>query len=263
MSDPPAGTRTERVRTALDAIDQARRGLAIWLAIVLVLTAGCFRGSERLLELMIPLLGKKLVAYDPSEPFLTMASLSCYAGLFLSLPAAVFMVWRGVSARFFPHWRRMGSVVVLVATALFAAGVTLCWRVLLPAGIAFLVGFEAEGTQAFISARMFVSFVGKMLLALGLAFEMPLVAFFLARAGWLSPAFFRKRWRHAILVCTVLAAVITPTPDVYNMALMTAPLLGLYFVSFAVVLLAFRAPGPTAPDPRSSAGPPPPAVPPS
>ncbi|HEY5996494.1 MAG TPA: twin-arginine translocase subunit TatC [Candidatus Deferrimicrobiaceae bacterium] len=240
MSDTAAATGTERVRTALDAVDRARRGLAIWLVLVLVLTAGCFHFSERLLEYMIPLLGKKLVAYDPSEPFLTMATLSCYAGLFLSLPAAVFMVWRGVSARYFPEWRHMGSLVVLVATALFAAGVVLCWRVLLPAGIGFLVGFEAEGTRAFISARMFVSFVCTMLLALGAAFEMPLVAYFLARAGWLSPAFFRKRWRHAILVCTVAAAVITPTPDIYNMTLMALPLLGLYFFSFAVVVVTTR-----------------------
>lgn len=257
MSDPPSGDGAGRVRVALDTLDEARRGLAIWLGLVLLLTAGCFHLSERLLESMIPLLGKKLVAYDPSEPFLTMASLSCYAGLVLSLPAGVYLVWRGVSARWFPQWRRMGGLVVLAATLLFAAGVALCWRVLLPAGIRFLVGFESEGTSAFISARTFVSFVGKMLLALGLAFEMPLVAFFLARAGWLSTAFFKKRWRHAMLVCTVLAAVITPTPDVYNMALMTAPLLALYFVSFGVVALSFKAPGSTATDPRSSAGPPP------
>jgi sec-independent protein translocase protein TatC len=240
MSDPPPGDGAGRVRVALDALDEVRRGLAIWLGLLLLLTAACFEGSERLLEGLIPLLGRKLVAYDPSEPFLTMASLSCYAGLFLSLPPGVYLVWRGVSARWFPKWRRMGGLVVLAASALFAAGVLLCWRLLLPAGIRFLVGFESEGTQAFISARTFVSFVGTMLLALGLAFEMPLVAFFLARAGWLSPAFFVKRWRHAILVCTVLAAVITPTPDIYNMALMTAPLLGLYFVSFLVVAIAGR-----------------------
>jgi sec-independent protein translocase protein TatC len=74
-----------------------------------------------------------------------------------------------------------------------------------------------------------------MLIALGLSFEAPLLAFFLAKLGWLKPEFFRDRWRHALLVCTVVAAVITPTPDVYNMTLMVMPLLGLYFVSFLVV----------------------------
>ena len=63
-------------------------------------------------------------------------------------------------------------------------------------------------------------------------------AFFLARLGWLKPSFFRNRWRYAILICTVLSAVITPTPDIYNMTLMAMPLLGLYFVSFLVVRAA-------------------------
>ncbi len=251
--------KADRIQAVLGELDRARRGLAILLVLILLLTGGCFLVSERLLALLIPLLGKKLVAYDPSEPFLTLLSISFYLAVFLSIPAAVWLVWRGVSMRYFSGVRRMGGPVVLVATALFASGATLCWRVLLPAGIGFLVSFEADGTRAFISARTFVSFVGTMLLALGLAFEMPLVAFFLARAGWLTPAFFRKRWRHAVLVCTVLAAVITPTPDIYNMGLMALPLLGLYFVSFGVVLLASRKErAPTAPGPRSSAGPPPP-----
>jgi sec-independent protein translocase protein TatC len=76
-----------------------------------------------------------------------------------------------------------------------------------------------------------------MLLALGFSFEAPLVSYFLARAGWLTPAGFRKRWRHALLFCIVLAAVLTPTPDVYNMTLMSLPLMGLYLASFGVVWL--------------------------
>ena len=77
--------------------------------------------------------------------------------------------------------------------------------------------------------------IGTMLLVLGFSFEAPLVSYFLARAGWLTPAFFRDKWRHAMLGCVVLSAVLTPTPDVYNLLLMTIPLFGLFFASFAVV----------------------------
>jgi len=80
-----------------------------------------------------------------------------------------------------------------------------------------------------------------MLIALGLSFEAPLLSFFLAKLGWLKPDFFRNRWRHALLICTIVAAIHHTHPDVYNMSLMTAPLLGLYFVSFLVVLAS--APG--------------------
>ena len=113
---------------------------------------------------------------------------------------------------------------------------------LLPAGIGFLVGFETRDVRALISAKKFISFCGTMLIALGLSFQAPLLSFFLAKLGWLKPAFFQNRWRYAVLICTVLAAIITPTPDVYNMTLMTIPLLGLYFVSFLVVRWSPRVP---------------------
>ncbi len=75
--------------------------------------------------------------------------------------------------------------------------------------------------------------------------------FFLAKAGWLKPRFFQDRWRHALLACTVIAAVITPTPDIYNMALMVMPLLGLYFVSYLVVLGVAAGRKTPEPDPRT------------
>ncbi len=109
------------------------------------------------------------------------------------------------------------------------------YYVLLPAGIGFLTGFETQDVRALISARKFVSFCGMMLLALGLSFEAPLASYILAKVGWLTPGFFRNKWRQAVLGCVVLAAVLTPTPDVYNLTLMTIPLLGLFFASFAVV----------------------------
>ncbi|MBP2682419.1 MAG: hypothetical protein H6Q79_458, partial [Deltaproteobacteria bacterium] len=65
------------------------------------------------------------------------------------------------------------------------------------------------------------------------------------------PEFFRKRWRHALLACTLLSAVITPTPDVYNMTLMGMPLMGLYFVSFLVVRMVAPRRKPPEPDPES------------
>jgi sec-independent protein translocase protein TatC len=252
----------DRVQAVLSEVDAARRGLGAYLVLVLVLAMACFHYSEPGLRVLIRLLGRMPVAYDPAEPFLTLASLSFYGAFVLSLPVGAWLLWRGVAGRFFPAWRGKAGIVVLVATALFLSGATLCWRVLLPAGIGFLVGFENGNVTALISARTFVSFCGTMIVALGLAFEMPLVAYFLARAGWLTPAFFKKRWRHAVLVCTVLAAVITPTPDVYNMTLMAIPLLALYFVSFGVVaFVSVRAGARQGPGPRSSGGPPPPGGP--
>ncbi|MGE5190353.1 MAG: twin-arginine translocase subunit TatC [Gemmatimonadota bacterium] len=224
-----------RFAAAITELDKARRGLAIYAAVVLAFTAAAFCFSERILVALVRLLNRKIVAYDPSEAFLSLVSLSFYCGIALSLPVGAWMVWRGVLAPRLPGMKRLGGAVIAVATLLFAGGVLLGYRVLLPSGIGFLAGFESRDVQALISARRFISFCGTMLIALGLSFEAPLLSYLLARIGWLGSGFFRKKWRHALLGCTVLAAVITPTPDVWNMTLMAVPLLGLYFVSFAVV----------------------------
>jgi len=223
------------VKTVIEGVDRARKGLAAYAVLVACLTVASFFYAEPLLHFLVRLLGRKLVAYSPAEGFLTLVSLSLYCGLTLSLPVGAWLHWRGAVARWVPGWRGWGAAVILLASALFVSGVLLGYYVLLPAGIGFLVSFETEKVAALISARKFISFCGTMLLALGLSFEAPLISYFLARAGWLTPRLFQKRWRHAILICVVVAAVLTPTPDVYNMTLMTLPLLGLYFVSFAVV----------------------------
>jgi sec-independent protein translocase protein TatC len=226
-----------RFKTIIGEVERARRGLAAYAVLVVALSVACFFYSEPILRFLVRILGRKLVAYSPAEGFLTLVSLSFYCGITLSLPAGVWLLWRGAVVRWVPGWRGWGAAVILLASALFVSGVLLGYYVLLPAGVGFLVGFETEKVAALISARKFISFCGMMLLALGLCFEAPLVSYFLARVGWLTPDLFRKGWRHAILICTILAAVITPTPDVYNMTLMVLPLLGLYFVSFAVVWL--------------------------
>jgi sec-independent protein translocase protein TatC len=224
-----------KITTIIDEVEKARKGIAVCAILFIALALLCFAFSERVLLVLVRLLGKKLVSYSPEEGFIALASLSLYCAFVLTLPAAGFLIWRRLILPRVPAWRRWGGMVIAVATALFACGVLLGYFVLLPAGIGFLVGFETRDVRALISARKFISFCGTMLVALGLSFEAPLLAFFLAKLGWLKPEFFRNRWRHAILICTVLAAVITPTPDVYNMTLMATPLLGLYFVSFLVV----------------------------
>jgi sec-independent protein translocase protein TatC len=224
-----------RVTTIIAEVEKARKGIAVCAVLFLALAVTCFSFSERLLLVIVRLLGKKLVSYSPEEGFIALASLSLFCAFVLTLPAAGYLLWRRLILPRVPAWRPWGGPVIVVATALFACGVLLGYLVILPAGIGFLVGFETRDFRALISARKFVSFCGMMLIALGLSFEAPLLAFFLAKLGWLKPAFFRDRWRHALLICTVLAAVITPTPDIYNMMLMVMPLLGLYFVSFLVV----------------------------
>ncbi|MGE5247086.1 MAG: twin-arginine translocase subunit TatC [Verrucomicrobiota bacterium] len=240
-----------RFSTILVEAERARKGLAACALTFLGLAVVCFLFSERALLVLVRLLGKKLVSYSPDEGFIALASLSLYCAFVLTLPLAGYLAWRGVILPRAPAWRRWGAPVIVLATALFLCGALLGYYVILPAGIGFLVGFESGDVKALISAKRFIHFCGGMLIALGLSFEAPLASFFLARLGWLKPSFFRNRWRHAILICTIVAAVITPTPDIYNMTLMAGPLLGLYAVSFLVVVAAAPRDGTQEPEPQN------------
>ncbi len=233
----------------LAELEKARKGLAIYALLVISLSAVSYVYSEPVLAFLVRLLNRKLVAFDPSEGFFAILSISLYCGVAMSLPVGAWMLWQGAVAPLLPAWKRYGWVVIATASLLFFTGMLLGYFVLLPAGVGFLVGFETREVRAFISARKFVSFCGTMLLALGLSFEAPLVSYFLAKIGWLTPSFFRNKWRHAVLGCVVAAAVITPTPDVYNLTLMSIPLLGLFFASFLVVWIVHR-----GKDPASSRG---------
>lgn len=243
-----AETLENRFTAIIAEAEKARKGVAACAVAFLVLAVLCFLFSERVLLALVRLLGRKLVSYSPEEGFIALASLSLYCAFVLTLPLAGYLVWRGVILPRVPAWRRWGVPVIVLATALFLCGVLLGYYVLLPAGIGFLVGFETRDVKALLSAKKFIHFCGGMLIALGLAFEAPLASFFLARLGVLKPDFFRDRWRYAILICTVVSAVITPTPDIYNMTLMVMPLLGLYAVSFLVVRAAAPREAPPADD---------------
>lgn len=227
-----------RVATIIAELDKARKGITLCFGMFLALAVGIFPFSERVLQMLVRLVGRNLVSFSPEEGFLALASLSAYCAFVLTLPAVAFLLWRGAVLPRIPAWRKWSLPVFATATALFLCGVLLGYFIILPAGIGFLVGFETGELKPYLSVRKFIAFCGGMLIALGLAFEMPLLSFFLARLGWLKTAFFMKHWRMALIGCTVLSAVITPTPDIYNMGLMLGPLLGLYFVSFLVVMTA-------------------------
>ena len=120
---------------------------------------------------------------------------------------------------------------------LFYAGTLFCYFVTLPFGIKYLLGFGSEQLRPVISVSRFVNFVTLFVLGFGAIFELPVFMVFLARVGVCSRGFFERNRRYAILVITIVAAVLTPTPDVMNMMLMAVPLYLLYESGILILLL--------------------------
>jgi sec-independent protein translocase protein TatC len=124
--------------------------------------------------------------------------------------------------------RKISLVFMLSALLLFYVGILFCFFVTLPFGINFLLGYQSQHLRPIISVDKFVNFIGLFLISFGIIFEIPLIMTFLCKLKVCVPETFGKYRRYAILVIALMAAILTPTPDIFNMALMGVPLYILY-----------------------------------
>src|SRR5690606_4856881 len=126
-------------------------------------------------------------------------------------------------------------------TALFLIGVAFAWFIMIPAALGFLQDFESEIFRAQWTAERYIAFLTSLLFWIGVAFEMPVVVFVLARLGIVGPQPLLRNWRLAVVLICIAAAMITPTVDPFNMLLVIAPLLVLYLLSIGLAMIAYPA----------------------
>ena len=136
--------------------------------------------------------------------------------------------------------RRIVLTALPVSTGLFLLGVAFAWFVLVPTAIPFLRNFMSSVFRAEWTAAEYIAFLTTILFWMGVSFEMPIIFFVLARIGMIGPGLLIRNWRLAVVIMTIIAAVITPTVDPFNMMLVVAPLLVLYAISILMTAIAFR-----------------------
>jgi len=192
---------------------------------------------ERLKDLLPP--GTPLVTFGVTEPFLTSLKVSFYAAIALVLPIILWQVWSFLAPAVGEDTQRVLGVFVVLATALFAAGVAFCYVIVLPKALTFLVDYDSNLYTTQIRASYYLSFVALTLLAFGIAFEMPIFVLALVRLGVLSSARLRSN-RRVGYVLMLAFAILLPTVDPVSLALEVAPLLVLYELSIWISVLMER-----------------------
>ncbi len=180
-----------------------------------------------ILELLQYHLDQKLAFFGVMEPVISLLKLSTVTALALMAPWIFFRLSQGLIL-LFGITRRFAFLFSVAALMLFYGGAAFCFFVTLPFGVNFLLGYQSQNLTAVISMGKFVDFVALFLLGFGLIFELPLIMSLSCKLGICHPKTFSKQRRYAILVIAILAAVLTPTPDVLNMSLMAIPLYLLY-----------------------------------
>jgi sec-independent protein translocase protein TatC len=164
-----------------------------------------------------------------TEPFWVHIKVGLVAGAFLAFPFLAYQVWRFVAPGLLPRERQFALPFLLLSTAFFAVGAAFCYFVVLPFGTNFLVSFDPH-LVPILTVGHYVDFCLILLLAFGAIFELPLALTLMARLGLITPAFLARNRKYAVLGAFVTAAILTPTPDVFNQTLMAGPLIFLYEV---------------------------------
>jgi sec-independent protein translocase protein TatC len=231
----------------LDHLEELRKRLLWSLAAVAVgALAGLwitmqFGVMEVLVRPVQPYLPNgRLIFTSPAEAFLATFKVGLFLGLLLALPVIAWQAWRFVAPGLLPHERRFAVPAMLIAVALFAAGVALSFLVVVPAGLRFFLTFQSAAFQPFLSVGAYLGFVMRLALVFGLVFETPLLVLVLTRLGIVPAAALARYRRHAIVVIAILSAALTPSPDALSMLLLFVPFYGLYEGSVQAALVLER-----------------------
>jgi len=221
---------SKQIVTFLLELRRAAKGLLI---AILVFAVAIFFLSSGLLNFFQEHLKEKLYFFSVAGPFLSHVKISLFASLYLLMPWIMHVIWKAMGQPFgMSNTRRFWFV--FSTCALFYCGTIFCYMITLPYGIKFLLGFQSEHLKPIISITKFVNFITIFILAFGVIFELPVFMVFSAGIGVSRDVYIKNR-RFAILGIAILSALLTPTPDVVNMALMGVPLLLLYELGILVI----------------------------
>ena len=178
-------------------------------------------------------LGSKnyLSTLSVQEGFVMYFKVTMICGVVISSPWLLYQFWMFVGAGLYPHEKKLIAAFFWPSLGLFLGGVLLCQFVVLPGAVSALLKFnEFLGFDPEIRVREWIGLALILPLVFGLSFQTPLVMIFLNRIGMFSAKDYLTKWRAACMIMAVLAAVLTPTPDVITMLYMFIPMFGLYLL---------------------------------
>ncbi len=217
--------------------------LVAWMAA----TALAFVYSEELFRaLLAPAIaalgpaGGKLQAISPAEIFFTYMKVSLLAGFVATVPVFFWQIWAFIAPGLYPSEKRVAAPFVGIASSLFLAGAVFAHQLVFPAVFEFFASFRNDFVDPAWTMREVFSMTTQLILAFGLCFEMPVLVFFFAASGVVTPRQLFGWSKYAVLVSFVVAAVLTPTPDAVTQTLLAGPLIALYMLGVGVSWLFVR-----------------------
>jgi sec-independent protein translocase protein TatC len=232
----------------LEHLDELRHRLVRSLLSLVVGFAACWGFHEQIFRFLTSPLRKaypgpegiQLIYTAPAEGFFLYMKMCFFVGIFLAAPYILYQVWAFISPGLYRHEKAYVIPFILFGTLFFAGGAVFGHFFLFPATFKFLGEFAGTEMKFLPRVAEYFSFYSWFLLGLGLVFQLPVVIFILARIGLVTAGFLMRKFKWAVLVSFVIAALITPTPDVVTQTALALPMLGLYLLGVAVAAIFGR-----------------------
>jgi sec-independent protein translocase protein TatC len=180
--------------------------------------------------------GDKLAYTRLTAPFFLYMKVAFFAGLFLAAPVILLQLWLFIAPGLYKKERRLAAPFIIFGSLFFIMGGYFGYRFLLPATCSFFVETGKQFKQM-VTVDDYFSFASTIIMATGLVFETPILIFFLARLGIVTPAFLMQKFKYAIVLSFVIAAIVTPTPDIVTQAALAVPMIVLYLIGVGVAFL--------------------------
>lgn len=167
--------------------------------------------------------------------FMTQIQISIVLGVVFSFPYIIWEIWRFIRPALSETEARKSGRIVVFSSVFFFIGVAFAYFLIVPFSLNFAYGYQISGQVSnMFTLDNYISFVTMMMLGSGAIFELPMIIFFLAKMGIITAQFMRNYRRHAIIVILILAAVITPSPDMFTMTIVAIPIYFLFELSIVV-----------------------------
>jgi len=220
-------------------IADLRKRLMISSAFFVIAFFACFFVYDVILGwMMVPIEavlppGSQMVAIEVQETFFTALKVSFFSAFLVSLPIIFWQFWLFMSPGLYENEKKLVIPFVVSATFMFLVGSSFAYYVVVPYGFEFLVTFGSQVVAVMPSIGKYVTFFTKLMFGFGIAFEMPVITFFLATIGLVNDEMLKSFFKYAIVLIFVLSALLTP-PDIITQFLMAGPLIILYGVSIYI-----------------------------
>lgn len=218
-------------------LNELRQRIIVSLVFLGITTIASFPFSNYTLGILKqPAAGyiKTLAFFSPQDAFSIHLRVAFLLGFIIALPLVLYEIWAFVSPAVEERFKKYTLKFILSCVSAFLIGCLFCYFVLLPTALRFLLSFAKANLIPVISAQNYISFVLGLLIGCGLTFQMPVLSFIFTKIGLINAKFLKEKRKFAILFIFIIAAIITPTTDAFNLLILAIPMLILYEFSIYV-----------------------------